>query len=153
MVLMVFDIWYTFSMPVLNQNLPSGDTWPPPPAVVSPVIQSQTSPRWFRPALWLGIGFNVLFCLPSLLLLNFPNGSELLDNTLFLFPHLVWVVTALLAFFSGALFAAGQIRKRQKQQHSFWWEAVGLMLCSTPFFAGMSAVDTVVKLKAFSPPP
>ena len=152
MVLMVFDIWYNSSMPVPNQDPPPGDTWPPPPAIVSPVALLDNGSRWFRPAFWLGLAFNVLACVPGLSLLQVPDGKEDVSLSLYDYPQTGVIVAAVLADLIGIPFAVWQMRMRRKRKQSVLWEIVGLLLCLLSLWIGLKVTSIIAIAKGFWDP-
>ena len=149
MILMVFAVWYTLSMPALDQKPMPGDTWPPPPTVSTSAALPERRADWFRPALWLGLAFNLLACWPALELLNEPYGSEQMSDDLDAWPHAAALFVAGLAFLVGFPIVIWQIRKRQKYDQSVVLEWFALASCLTPYPVACAVLSVILSAKAF----
>jgi len=57
--------------------------------------------QWFRPALWFTLTFNILACVPTLLLLRLPAGSEQLSDDTELTPFVTAFFCAAMVFLIG----------------------------------------------------
>lgn len=104
---------------------------------------------WFRPALWLGLAFNLLAGFPAIRLLQYPTGADIGWAALNSEPLNFVFITAALAFVVGFPFALWQIRKRLKAGRSVLWEGISCLLCFSSVFSGWGILTLVVKLKDF----
>ncbi len=135
-------------MPASDQNPPSADVWPPPPAASTPAAPAERHADWFRPALWLGLVFNILACIPALLLLKEPTGSELMSDDLESPLWLVVIVGALAALI-GIPIIIWQMRKRQWRGQSVVLEGFALASCLTPYPVAAAVLSVIRSVKAF----
>jgi len=145
-VLMPLDVRYTHPMPAPDQKpSPPGETWPPSPTADIPAALAERRADWFRPALWLGLGFNILACWPTLELLRRPAGDEIGTDG----PMQMIFVTAVSALAVGIPITIWQMLVRQKREQSAVWEWVSLASCLMPFPLGAETLSLVIKAKAF----
>ena len=143
--------WYTFLMPAPDQKpkLP-GNIWPPPPTISNPTAPPTLRADWFRPALWLGLAFNVLACWPTLELLNEHYGSEQISDDLNASPHVAATFVAGLAIIIGIPSVVWQVRIRQRHYQSVVLEWFALALCLTPYPVACAVLSAVLSAKAFN---
>ena len=145
-------IWYTAGMDKDDQPpphfQPGEEIWPPPPTVISHLVSVESRLRWFRPALWLGIAFNVLACIPVFHLLKFHMGADIGWEAMY-GPRYPILYTAEFAFIVGLSFAVWQLCRRLRGRQSIFWEGVGCFLCISPFFVGYGLLLLVLKVKDF----
>jgi len=133
-----------------NRHMDSSKIWPPPPDLPMPLVAKEVRAQWFRPALWLGLAFNILACFPSMWLLQYPSGIEMMSDDLDTSPIFLGIVpVATAALLIGIPIALWLLRKRRGNGQSILWECVGLFLCLTPLFTGLGVLYIVVKVKAF----
>ena len=138
-------------MPAPDQKpkLP-GNIWPPPPTVNTPAAIIERRADWFRPALWLGLAFNLLACWPALELLNRPYGSEQMSDDLDVLPPIAAMFAAGLAVVVGVPIVIWQMRKRQGRYESVVLEWFALALCLTPYPVACAVLSAVLSAKAFN---
>jgi len=132
----------------LLPSQPHEDSWPPTPTVPFPFTQEKGKLHWFRLSIWLGVAFNLLVCLPALLLLKEPYGSELMSDDLEA-PFWLAFYGAPFAVIIGVPFVIWQMRTRQKSGQSIVSEWIGLVLCLTPFPVSAGVTLLIESAKAF----
>lgn len=125
----------------------SREIWPPPPNIPLPV-QREVKPQWFRPALLFGVAVNLVALSCSLGYMKMPAGESVIEDGIN-GEYFYFLIIAGFAFVVGVPLAIRQMLVHRKAGRNVFPEAIGLLLCLTPYWGGGFFLDIVVKAKKF----